>query len=233
MMGYAHPEMLVYTGWVEHQREPRVRIAEVDVNTAAYEEGHVPGAIGWNWTTQLCDTVRRDIISKNAFEQLMAGAGIANDYDGRALRHNNNWFAAWALWQMKLYGHKDVRLMNGGRKKWLEESREGIASGLELRHDHGSQFVADDFQAELAFLGIAPSPAFVRGPEGNGCIERFIWTLKENLLWLRRFATIEELRQALHAFKDTSNRTWIIERHGYRTPAQVRADQLGGLAAAA
>jgi transposase InsO family protein len=77
---------------------------------------------------------------------------------------------------------------------------EGIASGLELRHDHGSQFVADDFQAELAFLGIAPSP-FVREPEGNGCVERFIRTLKENLLWLRRFATIEELRQALHAFK--------------------------------
>lgn len=108
-----------------------------------------------------------------------------------------------------------------------------VASGLELRHDHGSQFVADDFQAELAFLGIASSPAFVREPEGNGCVERFIRTLKENLLWVRRFATIEELRQALHAFKDTYNRTWIVERHGYRTPAQVRADQPGSLAAAA
>jgi transposase InsO family protein len=104
---------------------------------------------------------------------------------------------------------------------------EGVATGLELRHDHGSQFVADDFQRELAFLGIAPSPAFVREPEGNGCAERFIRTLKENLLWVRRFETIEELHQALHAFKDTYNRTWIIERHGYRTPAQVRADQLG------
>jgi putative transposase len=104
---------------------------------------------------------------------------------------------------------------------------DGIAHGLELRHDHGSQFVADDFQRELAFLGIAPSPAFVREPEGNGCAERFIRTLKENLLWVRRFETIEELRQTLHAFKDTYNRTWIIARHGYRTPAQVRADQLG------
>jgi putative transposase len=103
----------------------------------------------------------------------------------------------------------------------------GIANGLELRHDHGSQFVADDFQRELAFLGIAPSPAFVREPEGNGCAERFIRTLKENLLWVRRFTSIEELRQALHAFKDTYNRTWIIQRHGYRTPAQVRADQRG------
>jgi putative transposase len=108
-----------------------------------------------------------------------------------------------------------------------------IASGLELRHDHGSQFVADDFQAELAFLGIVSSPAFVREPEGNGCVERFIRTLKENLLWVRRFATIEELRRALHAFKDTYNRTWIVERYGYRTPAQVRAEHLGTLTTAA
>ena len=109
---------------------------------------------------------------------------------------------------------------------------EGVAAGLELRHDHGSQFVADDFQRELAFLGIAPSPAFVREPEGNGCAERFIRTLKENLLWVRRFETIEELRQALQSFKDTYNRTWILERHRYRTPAQVRADQLGPAQAA-
>jgi putative transposase len=109
---------------------------------------------------------------------------------------------------------------------------EGVAGGLKLRHDHGSQFVADDYQAELAFLGIENSPAFVREPEGNGCVERFIRTLKENLLWVRRFATIEELRQALHVFKNAYNQSWIVERHGYRTPAQVRADQLG-LAAAA
>ena len=110
---------------------------------------------------------------------------------------------------------------------------EGVASGLALRHDHGSQYVADDFQTELAFLGIAPSPAFVREPEGNGCAERFIRTLKENLLWVRRFATVEDLRQALHAFKDTYNRTWIVERHGYRTPAAVRAAQLARLPVAA
>ena len=110
---------------------------------------------------------------------------------------------------------------------------EGVASGLALRHDHGSQYVADDFQTELAFLGIAPSPAFVREPEGNGCAERFIRTLKENLLWVRRFATVEDLRQALHAFKDTYNRTWIVERHGYQTPAAVRAAQLALLPVAA
>jgi putative transposase len=110
---------------------------------------------------------------------------------------------------------------------------EGIATGLKVRHDHGSQFVADDYQAELAFLGIASSPAFVREPEGNGCVERFIRTLKENLLWVRRFDTIEELRQALLEFQRLYNESWIVERHGYRTPAQVRADQLGAPAAAA
>jgi putative transposase len=110
---------------------------------------------------------------------------------------------------------------------------EGVACGLALRHDHGSQYVADDFQTELAFLGIEPSPAFVREPEGNGCAERFIRTLKENLLWVQRFATVEDLRRALHAFKDTYNRTWIVERHGYQTPAAVRAAQLAPLPVAA
>jgi len=109
----------------------------------------------------------------------------------------------------------------------------GIAGGLMVRHDHGSQFVAHDYQRELAFLGIQSSPAFVREPEGNGCAERFIRTLKENLLWVRRFDTIEELRLALHSFKDTYNQTWIVERHGYQTPAAVRAAQLAPLPVAA
>jgi putative transposase len=108
-----------------------------------------------------------------------------------------------------------------------------IAGGLKLRHDHGSQFVADDYQRELAFLGIESSPAFVREPEGNGCVERFIRTLKENLLWVRRFDTIEELRLALHAFQAIYNQTWIVERHGYQTPADIRAAQLAPLPAAA
>jgi transposase InsO family protein len=108
-----------------------------------------------------------------------------------------------------------------------------IAAGLQLRHDHGSQYVSHDFQAEIRFLGIESSPAFVREPEGNGCAERFIRTLKENLLWIRHFATVEELRLALLAFKRTYNRTWIIERHGYKTPAQVRDDQIGPMLMAA
>ena len=89
------------------------------------------------------------------------------------------------------------------------------------------------FRAEIRFLGIESSPAFVREPEGNGCAERFIRTLKENLLWVRPFATVEELRLALIAFKRTYNQAWIIERHGHKTPAQVRADQLGQLPMAA
>ena len=108
-----------------------------------------------------------------------------------------------------------------------------VAAGLRLRHDHGSQYVSHHFQGEIRFLGIESSPAFVREPEGNGCAERFIRTLKENLLWVRRFETVEELRLALQAFKETYNRAWIIERHGYKTPAQVRADQLGQLPMAA
>ena len=109
----------------------------------------------------------------------------------------------------------------------------GAAAGLQLRHDHGSQYVSHHFQAELRFLGIQSSPAFVREPEGNGCAERFIRTLKENLLWVRRFDTVEELRLALLAFRRIYNQSWIIERHGYRTPAQVRADQIGQLPMAA
>jgi putative transposase len=108
-----------------------------------------------------------------------------------------------------------------------------VAAGLRLRHDHGSQYVSHDFQMEIRFLGMESSPAFVREPEGNGCAERFIRTLKENLLWLRRFETVEELRLALQRFRETYNQTWIIERHGYRTPAQVRADQLDRMPMAA
>jgi len=97
-----------------------------------------------------------------------------------------------------------------------------VTNELKLRHDHGSQYMSDDFQNEVDFLGLESSPAFVREPQGNGCAERFIRTLKENLLWVRSFQTIEELRLALHEFKDQYNNQWLIERHGNKTPAQVR-----------
>ncbi|MCG3157090.1 MAG: putative thiosulfate sulfurtransferase [bacterium] len=125
MSNYANPEVLVSTAWVaQHKSDPKVVIAEVDVDTKAYDEGHVPGALGWNWQTQLCDTVQRDIIPKNEMEKLMRDGGISNDTTVVLYGDNNNWFAAWAFWQMKIYGHPDVRIMDGGRKKWVAEGRE-------------------------------------------------------------------------------------------------------------
>jgi putative transposase len=100
----------------------------------------------------------------------------------------------------------------------------GVAAGVRLRHDHGSVYMSDDFQAEVAFLGMESSPAFVRQPQGNGCIERFFRTLKEQLLWLRRFRNLDELRAALTEFRDRYNEHWILERLCFRTPAQVRRD---------
>src|SRR5579864_3102402 len=125
MANYAHPETLVPTDWVaQHATDPKVRVVEVDVDTKAYQEGHVPGAIAWAWNSQLCDTVRHYILSKEQFEELMASSGVAPDSTLVIYGDNNNWFAAWAFWQAKIYGHSDVRLMNGGRKKWLAEGRE-------------------------------------------------------------------------------------------------------------
>ena len=118
-------DVLVSTDWVaQHLNDPKVRIVEVDVDTKAYAESHVPNAVGWAWDTQLCDTLRRDIIPKEKFEQLMGSAGIGSDTTVVLYGDNNNWFAAWAFWQLKIYGHADVRLMNGGRKKWIAEGRE-------------------------------------------------------------------------------------------------------------
>jgi putative transposase len=102
----------------------------------------------------------------------------------------------------------------------------GVAAGLRLRHDHGSQFVSAHFQNEIRFLGIESSPAFVRAPEGNGCIERFFRTLKEQLLWVRSFKDAEDVRRAVAAWIAIYNENWLIERHGYRSPAAVRRELL-------
>jgi thiosulfate/3-mercaptopyruvate sulfurtransferase len=119
------PDVLVSTDWVaQHRTDANVRIVEVDVDTSGYDQGHVPGALGWNWTTDLCDTVVRDIVPKDKLEKLLGESGITPDTTIVLYGDNNNWFAAWAFWQLKVYGHRDVRLMNGGRKKWLAEGRE-------------------------------------------------------------------------------------------------------------
>jgi thiosulfate/3-mercaptopyruvate sulfurtransferase len=125
MTTYAHPEVLVSTSRVaDHLREAKLRLVEVDVDTSAYDQGHVPGAIAWSWTTQLADQVRRDILSQSDFENLLANSGVSNDTMLVLYGDNNNWFAAWAFWQAKIYGHRDVRILDGGRKKWIAEGRE-------------------------------------------------------------------------------------------------------------
>jgi thiosulfate/3-mercaptopyruvate sulfurtransferase len=124
MAEYAHPEVLVSTQWAaDHLNDPKTRLIEVDVDTTAYDQGHIAGAVGWNWQSQLQDNIRRDLIDKSALEKLLGASGVANDTTILLYGDNNNWFAAYALWQLKYYGHKDVRLINGGRKKWLEEKR--------------------------------------------------------------------------------------------------------------
>ena len=127
--------------------------------------------------------------------------------------------------------------LRGTRHEALEPIRQGVvehfgavaedvAQDLSIRHDHGSQYMSHDFQHEIAWLGATSSPAFVRAPQGNGCAERFIRTLKENLLWVTSFRTVEELRLALLEFRNLYNEHWLIERHGHCSPPQLRRDRI-------
>ena len=124
MADYAHPESLVSTDWVaDHGSDANVRLVEVDVDTSAYDSGHIAGAVGWNWQSQLQTTLSRDLVSKEGMESLLGSAGIDTTTTVVLYGDNNNWFAAWAFWQMKYYGHGDVKLMNGGRAKWDAEGK--------------------------------------------------------------------------------------------------------------
>jgi thiosulfate/3-mercaptopyruvate sulfurtransferase len=124
MSEYAHPEVLVTTDWVnEHSNDAQVTVVEVDVDTTLYDQGHLSGAIAWSWKTQLADQIRRDILSKEDLEGLLSQSGISPGSTIVLYGDSNNWFAAWAFWQLKIYGHEDVRLMDGGRKKWEAEGR--------------------------------------------------------------------------------------------------------------
>ena len=124
MADYKYPEVLVTTDWVaDHLGDGAVKLVEVDVDTGAYDKGHIEKAVGWNWQTQLQDGLRRDVADQKGFEELCSNSGIANDSTVVLYGDNNNWFAAWAFWQFKYYRHSDVRLMNGGRKKWELEGR--------------------------------------------------------------------------------------------------------------
>ena len=122
MADYAHPEVLVSTDWLrQNLKTPDVRVVEIDVDPKLYAAGHIPGAVGWDWTTQLQDQLKRDIISKQDFEKLNSEAGIKNSDTVIIYGDSSNWFAAYGFWLYKIYGHKDVRLLNGGRAKWLNE----------------------------------------------------------------------------------------------------------------
>jgi thiosulfate/3-mercaptopyruvate sulfurtransferase len=117
-------EVLVTTQWAtDHGSDANVRLVEVDVDTTQYETGHIPGAVAFNWQTQLQDSVARDIISQQDFEALLSRAGISADTHVVLYGDNNNWFAAYAFWLFKYYGHEQVSLLDGGRKKWLAEER--------------------------------------------------------------------------------------------------------------
>ncbi len=124
MANYAHPEVLVETDWVEkHLKDPNLRIVESDEDVLLYELGHVPGAIKVDWVTDLQDPIKRDYIDRAAFEKLMSRLGIANDTTVIFYGDKNNWWATYALWAFKLFGHEKTLMMNGGRQKWIEENR--------------------------------------------------------------------------------------------------------------
>jgi thiosulfate/3-mercaptopyruvate sulfurtransferase len=135
--GYATEGALVSPEWAQqHLNDPQVRFIEVDVDTAAYEQGHLPGAVGWNWTSQLSDNVRRDIVSREELQKLLRESGIKKDTHIVLYGDNNNWFAAWAYWQLKLHGIDNVSILNGGRKYWLDK-------GLPISADPPKQEAGD------------------------------------------------------------------------------------------
>jgi thiosulfate/3-mercaptopyruvate sulfurtransferase len=132
--GYAHPEVLVDTQWVaDHLNDSKVKVVEVDVDTTAYDSGHIKGAIGLDWRKDLQARPIRDLLPKAEFEKLLSSKGISNDDSVIVYGDNNNWFAAWFLWNLKYYGHQDARLMNGGRKKWQDEGRELVTEAASIK----------------------------------------------------------------------------------------------------
>ena len=133
-MDYAHPDVLVSTEWVAgHLTDEGVRLIEVDVDTTAYDSGHISGAVGWNWQSQLNDRVRRDIPDGKAFAQLMSETGVTPKTTVVLYGDNNNWFAAFAFWLLQVYGHKSAKLMNGGRAKWAAEGRALVTARPDVR----------------------------------------------------------------------------------------------------
>lgn len=125
MSEYAHPEALVDTQWVKaHLNDPKVRIVESNEDILLYDQGHIPGAVQIDWIADLNDKVRRDYLSKEDFEKLASSKGIANDTTVVFYGDKNNWWATYALWVFQLFGHSNVKVLNGGRKKWIDEGND-------------------------------------------------------------------------------------------------------------
>ena len=166
MSDYANPTALVSASWAqEHLDDPNVRFVEVDVDTEAYAQGHIPGAVGWNWETQLSDGIRRDIVSREVLSELLSSSGIGPDTHIVLYGDNNNWFAAWAYWQLGLHGLSKVSLINGGRAYWLANDLplttdvpDYAPTGIELAEP---DFATRAFQRDIADVLGAPDLALV------------------------------------------------------------------------
>ena len=161
--GYAHPEVLVDTQWVaDHLNDPKLKVVEVDVDTSSFDTGHIKGAIGLDWNKDLQARPIRDLLPKEEFEALLSSKGIGSDDTVIAYGDNNNWFAAWFLWNLKYYGHQDARLMNGGRKKWQDEGRELVTDAPAIKPstykasgpDKSIRALRDEVRAELGKAGV-------------------------------------------------------------------------------
>ena len=177
MADYTNPEKLVSTDWVaDHLDDPSVCLIEVDVDTSAYDEGHPPGAAAWNWTSQLQDQVQRDVASRDAVEALLRGAGANDDSQIVLFGDNNNWFAAYALWMLELYGVTNTALMDGGRVKWLAEGRATTTDAPDVAAGNISVAERDESSRAmlpevLAHVGAGGQLVDVRSPdEFNGVI---------------------------------------------------------------
>jgi thiosulfate/3-mercaptopyruvate sulfurtransferase len=148
--GYAHPEVLVDTSWAEeHLEDPDVRFVEVDVDTSIYETGHIPGAIGWNWERDTQDKVLRNIVNQEDFQELLGRSGITRDTEVVLYGDNDNWFAAYAFWLLDYYGHPKARLIDGGRKKWVNEGRQLTSDPTE---PESSEYSVDATRKDLRAL---------------------------------------------------------------------------------
>jgi thiosulfate/3-mercaptopyruvate sulfurtransferase len=157
--GYANPAALVSTQWVaDHVNDPNIRLIEVDVDTSAYSQGHIQGAVGVNWTTQLGDPIRRDIPSREDWGRLLSEAGVSPDTRIIFYGDNNNWFAAFAYWVSKIYGHQNAALMNGGRKKWELENRPFTTEAPQPRAT-GYSASAPDFRYRAYLLDVLHRPS--------------------------------------------------------------------------